>query len=171
MKKICEDVWHIEVFINVEDLYLLEFDAFLDMVFMKAEVLYSLCYEGFWPIHAGVVVVVEFGWKEIGHDKYVVSYWCINSYLRPLHHSNWGWCGVGGLIYIWYPPHTTKDNKAYNWAVLENFLVRTLFCCALELYLELKKSAFVDGKSFVVSLWPRIFGWISRWTGTDPTGI
>ena len=38
-------------------------DTLPDVVFAEAGVLNSCCCEGFLPIHAGMVVVVEFPWK------------------------------------------------------------------------------------------------------------
>ena len=56
----------------MEDLYLIEVDALPDVVFMEAEVIHSSCCEIFWPIHTGMVVVVEFGWKV---EVYVLWVW------------------------------------------------------------------------------------------------
>ena len=55
--------WHIAFSRNMEYIYLLEVDVFPDVVFVEAEVIHYRCCDVFWPIYAGMVVVLEFGWK------------------------------------------------------------------------------------------------------------
>ena len=59
----CEYVQHIQLSINVENIYLVKVVVFPGVLFMDTGVIRSLLCEGFWPIHTGVVVIVEFGWK------------------------------------------------------------------------------------------------------------
>ena len=61
VKLVFNDVWYVDFSINVEDLYLVEVNAFSDVVFIDNELLHTLSCELFWLIY--MVAIVAFSGK------------------------------------------------------------------------------------------------------------
>ena len=91
-------------------------DTLSDIFIRETDLFCSLCCDIFLPFHAGVVLIVEFGWKvevdvwQVGKQMPNVlnRLGTIHPCIAPLYHRNWVWYMVGSLFFIWHPPHNGR---------------------------------------------------------------